>query len=48
MAKWPVHRKTHRTIQKHVEHQDIQEKTTCLAVWLYKWLLLARENATIW
>jgi len=24
MAKWPVHRKTHRTIQKHVEHQTQQ------------------------
>jgi len=30
MTKRPVHRKTHRTTQKHVEHQDatgIQKKT---------------------
>jgi len=22
MPKWPVHKQTHRTTQKHVEHQD--------------------------
>jgi len=35
MTKWPVQKQTHRTTQKHVEHQDttdIQKKKTHLFV----------------
>jgi len=50
MTKWTVQKQTHRTTQKHVEHQDataIQKKLLFVFYVILKILLLKSCNKTI-